>query len=187
MQTESDQRDGFSRARVAGGPSADVAGGPTADPTADLPRDGTAHERPAPRAAAPIRVPVVLLVDDDDYVRQAVRSILRRLNVRIVEASTAAGALEQWKSESPVLALVDLGLPDGDGLDLVADLRARGGDRLGIVVVTGQVPDEQVVRAGGADALVLKPFRLSELRDVVQAQVTARSARAAGQEQPPPG
>jgi DNA-binding response OmpR family regulator len=135
-------------------------------------------ESPAtPPASGSPRVPVILLVDDDEYVRHAVRSILRRMSVRIVEASTAAEAIERWDSDAPVLALVDLGLPDGDGLDLVRDLRARSGDRLGIVVLTGQVPGEQEVRDAGADGLVLKPFRLGELREVVQTQVAAHSGR----------
>jgi DNA-binding response OmpR family regulator len=128
------------------------------------------------------RVPVILLVDDDEYVRLTVRSVLRRSGSRIVEAATASEALELAVSEQPAIAIVDLGLPDLDGLYLVNELREKmAGATLRVIVLTGQHPGETEMHDAGVDALVLKPFRLAELRETVHAQLAAQAAvRAAG-------
>ena len=119
----------------------------------------------------------ILLVDDDEYIRRTVRAILRRVGARIVEAGSANEALALAAQHGPSLAIVDLGLPDGDGYELVTQLRAAlGRSSLGIIILTGQAPDDEALRASGADVLVLKPFRLHEFREAVLAQLSAHSA-----------
>jgi len=117
----------------------------------------------------------ILLVDDDEYVRRAVRSILRRVGGRIVEAGTAGEALRLAGEQPPAIAIVDVGLPDDDGYHLAALLREQAGGAIRIIILTGQLPDEDALRAAAVDALVAKPFRLQELRETVQAQLAART------------
>ncbi len=117
----------------------------------------------------------ILLVDDDEYVRRTVRSILRRVGGRIVEAGSAGEALRLAEEHAPALAIVDVGLPDDDGYHLASLLRQQAASGIRIIILTGQFPDADALRAASVDALVATPFRLQELRETVQAQLAARA------------
>jgi DNA-binding response OmpR family regulator len=131
----------------------------------------------SPDRSAP---PVILVVDDDDYVYGAVRAVLRRIHARIVRASTATDGLRLAQTESPAVAILDVGLPDGNGYELAANLRAEPElAGLRIVILTGHAPDASAASASHVDAVLAKPFRLHEFLATVERLLpdAPRSAR----------
>jgi DNA-binding response OmpR family regulator len=134
------------------------------------------------------RSPSVLIIDDDEYVHGALVAALRGLRVRLLTAHTAAEGEMLALANEPVLAIVDVGLPDRDGYQLTADLR-RAPCLLGmkVLILTGQSPDPEAAERAGADGLIGKPFRLHAFLDIVREQlgrdhgdVTAMPALARG-------
>src|SRR5207253_3897102 len=93
---------------------------------------------------------------------------------RIQHAATLRDAWHALAAEPPDLILLDLGLPDGDGLDLIAAIQARGPVAPAVLVVSGR--DEGLARALelGARDFVHKPFRAFELRARIRAALRDR-------------
>lgn len=105
----------------------------------------------------------ILVVEDDDTIRRLLRISLRTEGYRVSEASSGAVALSLFEANAPALVLLDLGLPDRDGMEVLARIRAAGPTP--VIVVTARNQDEQKVRAldAGADDYVVKPFSMAEL------------------------
>ena len=105
----------------------------------------------------------ILVVEDDDTIRRLLKISLRTEGYRVSEASTGAAALALVEANAPSLVLLDMGLPDCDGMDVLARVRAVGSTP--VIVVTARTQDEQKVRAldAGADDYVVKPFSMAEL------------------------
>jgi two-component system phosphate regulon sensor histidine kinase PhoR len=110
----------------------------------------------------------ILVVDDEQRVRQAVRRVLEQEGYRIREAGNGQQGLEAIGQEVPDLVLVDLMMPVMDGMEFLAAARRIKPD-LASVVITGYATTEKAVEAMklGADDFVAKPFRPAELRLVV--------------------
>jgi two-component system, sensor histidine kinase len=124
--------------------------------------------------------PVILIVDDDDYVHGAVRAVLRRMQATVVRAATAAEGRSLAREEPPDLAIVDVGLPDGDGYELARSLKADAAPReLRTVILTGYAPDESAAAASHVDAVIGKPFRLHEFLATVERLLVAPPASPA--------
>lgn len=105
----------------------------------------------------------VLVVDDEVAIRRLLRSTLIRAGYAVVEAEDARGALRQAAAEQPSAVLLDLGLPDRDGLTIIPLLRAQG-DAVVLVVSARDATDEKVTALDlGADDYVTKPFDTDEL------------------------
>jgi len=116
--------------------------------------------------------PVILVVDDDDYVHSTLSAALRGLHPEILRAKTAAEGLALAMERRPDLAILDVGLPDQDGYALTRALRdERDLADLRICILTGYLPDEHRARDAGADAIIGKPFRLHEFLAVVRTQL----------------
>ena len=121
------------------------------------------------------RSPCVLIVDDDEYVHGALEAALRGLRVHLLTAHTAAEGEDLALQYRPLLAIVDVGLPDRDGYQLTADMRSDASlAAMRIVILTGQSPDENAARHAGANGLLQKPFRLHHFLDVVREQLGNR-------------
>ena len=119
--------------------------------------------------------PSVLVVDDDEYVHGALEAALRGLRVHLLTAHTAAEGEALALLHRPLLAIVDVGLPDRDGYRLTADLRRSPSlASMRILILTGQSPDEDAARESGANGLILKPFRLHHFLDLVREQLGTR-------------
>ena len=119
--------------------------------------------------------PCVLIVDDDEYVHGALEAALRGLRVRLLTAHTAAEGEALALQYRPVLAIVDVGLPDRDGYQLTADMRRESSlAKMRILILTVQSPDEVAASRAGANGLVQKPFRLHHFLDVVREQLGHR-------------
>ncbi len=105
----------------------------------------------------------ILVVDDDAAIRRLLRNTLVRADYAVVEAADAKAALRQAAVEHPGAILLDLGLPDRDGLSLIPLLRAAG-DAVILVVSARDAVDEKVAALDlGADDFVTKPFDTDEL------------------------
>lgn len=105
----------------------------------------------------------ILLVEDHPPLAEAVTDALRRAGFAVDHARTAAEARELAGLAPYALVLLDLGLPDGDGLSLLPDLRATW--RLPVIVLTARdrLADRLAGLDGGADDYVLKPVEMPEL------------------------
>jgi two-component system CheB/CheR fusion protein len=113
------------------------------------------------------RPPAILLVDDHLDARAVLRDILELDGYRVLEAENGATALDLACCERPHIVLLDIGLPDMDGYEVAARLRARPEPAgLRIVAITGYGPDADMGRAkdGGFDAHLTKPVDLHALR-----------------------
>lgn len=104
----------------------------------------------------------ILIVDDEPAIRRLVRAALERAGFSVEEAPTAAEALVIARRSCVELVLLDLGLPDRDGLELVPLIRAIG--RAVIVLTARDATGEKVAALDlGADDYVVKPFDTEEL------------------------
>ena len=122
----------------------------------------------------PARPPKVLVVDDEPQIRTLLKATLARAGYSIVEASNAREALASKAIDKPDLVLLDLGLPDRDGLELVGPLAAE--PRSAVLVISARDQTEQKVAALdlGADDYVTKPFDTEELLARVRASLRHR-------------
>ncbi len=134
----------------------------------------------------------ILVVEDDPVIREALQALLRSERFRYVEAETAARAMSEARAHKPDLMLVDLGLPDGDGLTIIRSVRSWS--PVPIIVLSARSLEEQKIAAldAGADDYVTKPFSAPELlarvraalrRNVRGAAAAVSSAIAIGQVQ----
>ena len=121
-------------------------------------RDGVARGNPM-SAGIPI-----LVVEDDPAIRRLLRTSLGAQGFQVVEAFHAETALALVASERPEVVLLDLGLPDVDGVEIIRRLRAAG-DKTPIIVVSSRGDERGKVDALdlGADDYVTKPFGMAEL------------------------
>ncbi|MDO3700116.1 response regulator [Micromonospora sp. C28SCA-DRY-2] len=115
----------------------------------------------------------VLVVDDEPQILRALRINLRARRYDVEVADTGAGALKAAASHPPDLVVLDLGLPDMDGVEVIRGLRGWTG--VPIIVLSGRAGSEDKVEAldAGADDYVTKPFGVEELLARIRA-VTRR-------------
>jgi DNA-binding response OmpR family regulator len=117
-------------------------------------------------------VPTILVVEDDAVTRRFLADNLTADGYDLVEASSASEAAALLQSGFPDMAIVDLGLPDGDGLDLLRLVReadraaGRIDPELPLLVLSGRVSELDRLRGfdRGCDDYILKPFSYQELR-----------------------
>jgi two-component system, OmpR family, KDP operon response regulator KdpE len=128
------------------------------------------RRRGRPRAAGPR----VLVVEDEPPIRQLLRRSLETHGFQVIEAGSAATGIALCAESDPDLVILDLGLPDRDGRELIAEV--RGWSRVPILVVSGRVSTAEKVRTldlGGSD-YVVKPFSMPELLARVRALLRDR-------------
>jgi len=107
--------------------------------------------------------PVVVLIEDELQIRRFLRATLAGQGYRLFEAATAADGLVEVASRQPDVVIVDLGLPDMDGVDVVEGI--RGWSTVPVIVLSARHLEQSKVRAldAGADDYVTKPFGMDEL------------------------
>jgi two-component system KDP operon response regulator KdpE len=122
----------------------------------------------------------LLIVEDDREIRRFVRAALEAEGYRVHEADTLQRGLIEAGTRKPDVIVLDLGLPDGDGVSLVRDV--RGWSRVPIIVLSARVDEADKVAAldAGADDYLVKPFGVAELLARVRASLRRR-AQGAGE------
>lgn len=117
----------------------------------------------------------ILIVDDEPAIRRLVRGAVERAGYSVTEAATAAEALTEARREGCELVLLDLGLPDRDGIELVGLVKAM--DRAVIVLTARDATAEKVAALDlGADDYVVKPFDTEELLARIRAALRHRNS-----------
>jgi len=105
----------------------------------------------------------ILVVDDEPAIRRLLRNTLERAGYEVIEAGNARDAIRLGATSHPDATLLDLGLPDRDGLSLIQLLRRDGGASV-LVVSAREATEEKVAALDlGADDFVTKPFDTDEL------------------------
>jgi two-component system KDP operon response regulator KdpE len=112
----------------------------------------------------PASEPTVLLIEDEPEIRRFLRSSLPQHGYRVLEAATGSDALTQVAAQNPDMILLDLGLPDMDGLDIIRSIRSWT-TQIPIVILSARDQEQTKVAAldSGADDYVTKPFGVQEL------------------------
>lgn len=124
----------------------------------------------------------VLVIDDEPHIRRLLRGALERAGYGVIEAGGARSALDRLAEQSPDIVLLDLGLPDRDGMELVQLINQRS--KAAILVVSARDATEEKVAALdlGAIDYITKPFDTEELlarvRVALRSRITAEGGRA---------
>jgi two-component system, OmpR family, KDP operon response regulator KdpE len=122
-------------------------------------------------SASPV---TVLVVDDEPPIRRLLRTSLSAQGYRIVEADNGAAALHEIRNHEPDIVILDLGLPDGDGLSIIETVRQSSA--VPIIVLSSRSDERGKVEALdlGADDYLTKPFGMAELVARIRAALRHR-------------
>jgi two-component system KDP operon response regulator KdpE len=107
--------------------------------------------------------PVIVLIEDEPQIRRFLRTTLGSQGYRLFEAATGGDGLVEAASRQPDVVIVDLGLPDIDGLEVIRRLREWSTVPIIVLSARGQEPDKVAALDLGADDYVSKPFGADEL------------------------
>jgi DNA-binding response OmpR family regulator len=123
---------------------------------------------------------LVVVVEDEPGIRDVLRVLLSTANYRVVEAGSAVRGEVEARAHKPDLLLVDLGLPDREGTELIR--RVRAWSAVPIIVLSARAAEEQKIAAldAGADDYVTKPFAAAELLARVRAALRRNATGSAG-------
>lgn len=105
----------------------------------------------------------IMMVDDDADLLEVLTYALRRRGHSVTTANDGAEALERWEEDDPSLIILDIGLPDMDGLEVCR--RIRESSLVPIILMSGQTSEEAVIQGleAGADEYIFKPFSVPQL------------------------
>lgn len=125
---------------------------------------------------------LIIIVEDDKELNQGLCKALKAPECQLVSCQSIAQAREQLLLESAALVLLDINLPDGSGLDLLAQIK-ESTPKLPVILLTANDTDMDIVDGleKGADDYITKPFSLSVLRARVNTQLRKADANATGQ------
>lgn len=118
----------------------------------------------------------ILVIEDDAHIRRLLRAALQRVGHSVSEAGTAREGLSLADIEKPEIVLLDLGLPDRDGLELVQPIRQRVGATVVVISAREETAEKVAALDLGADDYVTKPFDTEEVLARVRTALRHRSA-----------
>jgi two-component system, OmpR family, KDP operon response regulator KdpE len=129
--------------------------------------------------------PLVLLIEDEPQMRRFLRAALTSHGYRLVETDSGAAGLAEAATRNPEIILLDLGLPDMDGVEVTR--RLREWTRIPVIVISarGQERDKVAALDAGADDYLTKPFGVPELLARMRVAQRHREAAAAGASEEP--
>lgn len=117
----------------------------------------------------------VLVIDDEAPIRRFLKASLDPAEYRVFEADTAGSGIRAVATENPDIVLLDLGLPDADGIDVALSLREWTEVPIIVLSARGQESDKVAALDAGADDYLTKPFGVNEL--TARIRVALRHAR----------
>jgi two-component system KDP operon response regulator KdpE len=123
--------------------------------------------------------PLILIIEDDSQIRRFLRAVLTNEGYHPIEATTAQEGINQVGHRHPDLIILDLGLPDRDGLEVMRDLREWTTTPIIVLTARSQENDKVAALDIGADDYLTKPFGTNEL--LARLRVALRHARQAVQ------
>jgi two-component system KDP operon response regulator KdpE len=129
-------------------------------------------------------LPVVLIVEDEPQMRRFLRAALEGHAYRPIEAATAREGVAQAAGRNPDAILLDLGLPDGDGIDVTRRLREWSTTPIIVISARGQEQDKVAALDAGADDYLTKPFGVGELLARLRVALRHAVQRATGASDP---
>ncbi len=124
----------------------------------------------------------ILIVEDDERIRSYIKTILSTSDYSVLETGNARTALAMIASHSPDLILLDLGLPDGDGAELICSVREWSQVPIIVVSARGYERDKVTALDNGADDYITKPFGTDELLARIRAALRHGKVRTGGVE-----
>lgn len=110
-------------------------------------------------------VATAIVIEDDDDIRGLLEVVLGQSGVEVTAVASGAAGLEAIQAQEPDLLLVDVGLPDMEGYDLVRQVRPQLSGRIVMLSARSQEADVRQGLDAGADEYLTKPFRPRELRE----------------------
>jgi two-component system, OmpR family, response regulator RegX3 len=128
----------------------------------------------------PTQRPTILLVEDERAITDPLAEALEREGFNPAVAGSAAEALEKAQGQAPNLVLLDIGLPDGSGLDVCRELRKRSEVPIIMLTARGSEADRVAGLELGADDYIVKPFSAREVMARVRAVLRRATATASG-------
>lgn len=118
----------------------------------------------------------ILVIEDDAHIRRLLRAALQRVGHSVSEAGSAREGLSLADIEKPEIVLLDLGLPDRDGLELIQTLKQRAGATVLVVSAREETAEKVAALDLGADDYVTKPFDTEEVLARVRTALRHRTA-----------
>ena len=105
----------------------------------------------------------ILLIEDDKSIQRFLRISLETKDYKVISAETGIEGISLYMTDNPDLILLDLGLPDIDGMEVLSQIRAQ--NEVAILVVSARGQEQEKVEAldHGADDYITKPFHINEL------------------------
>ncbi len=128
--------------------------------------------------------PLILLIEDEPQMRRFLRTALTTHDYRLVEAETAKDGLAQATARNPDVILLDLGLPDRDGLDVTRELREWSATPVIVLSARGREQDKVAALDVGADDYLTKPFGVDELLARIRVALRHAALRAGAAPEP---
>src|SRR5438128_6416644 len=125
-------------------------------------------------------VPTILVIEDDPPIKKFLRVTLEHQNYRVIEARRGEEGLRHAATAQPDLIVLDLGLPDVDGVEVTKRIREWSGIPIIVVSARGKEQDKVEALDAGADDYLTKPFGVAEL--LARVRVALRHLAAADQE-----
>lgn len=118
----------------------------------------------------------ILIIEDDAHIRRLLRAALQRAGLAVSEAATAREGLSLVDIAKPEIVLLDLGLPDRDGLELIQPIKQRSGATVLVVSAREDIAEKVIALDLSADDYITKPFDTDEVLARIRAAMRHRAA-----------